>query len=88
MKNQLHGSMAPNVTQRPFMHMGNMMGALPATPAPFYLQGPMGMAPFPNMQFPQSQPFMGNCFDCNQPGHPARSCPFSVKTKKKFWKRF
>ena len=63
---------SPPGMQQAFMPMGNVMGMLPSMPA-------MPMVPntlAPMMQRPQfPQPFVGNCFNCNQSGHLARYCP-------------
>ena len=66
----------PAIMHSPFMPMGNMMGALPMPPMPMYQNNMAGNAHLLPMQGPQqTQPFTGFCFNCNQPGHLARSCP-------------
>ena len=63
---------SPPGMQQAFMPMGNVMGMLPPMSAMPMSQTPLA----PMMQRPQfPQPFVGNCFNCNQSGHLARYCP-------------
>ena len=80
LKNQVMVPGPVPYTDLPFISMGNIMGAVPVQPRPFF-PDQIGGNQFPGVQRPmQHLQLQGSCFNCNQMGHMARQCPFPQRT--------